>query len=162
MGFLHGVGGQHGETGLTAGHHVGMIAEDGQRVIGQRTGGNVEHAGHQLAGDFVHVGDHQKKSLRGGEGGGQRARGQRAVHSAGGAGFGLHLSDFDFLTEEVGSAVGSPFVGHFRHGGGRRDRVDGGHVAERIRDMADSGIAVTSKLDAQRNDLLSVGVLRNV
>ena len=39
---------QHGEAGLTAGHDIGVIAEDVQGVSGDRTGGHVEHAGQQL------------------------------------------------------------------------------------------------------------------
>ena len=49
-------------------------------------------AGQLLAGDLVHVGDHQQQALGGGVGGGQGAGGQRAVHRAGGAGLGLHLA----------------------------------------------------------------------
>ena len=45
----------------------------------------------QLAGDLVHVGDHQQQALRRGEGGGERAGLQRAVEGAGGAAFALHL-----------------------------------------------------------------------
>ena len=51
---------QHGKAGLTAGHDVGMIAEDVQSVAGHGTGGHVEHAGQQLAGNLVHIGDHQQ------------------------------------------------------------------------------------------------------
>ena len=152
--FLHAVGGQHGKAGLAAGHDVGMVAEDRQRVIGQRAGGNVEHARQQLAGDLVHVGDHQKQALRGGERAGQRARGKGAVHSAGGAAFGLHLGDADLLAKEVVAALRGPLVGHFGHGGGRRDGVDCGHIAERVCDVADGGIAVHGHLDAQVEDLL--------
>ena len=36
---------QHGEAGLAAGHNVGMVAEDVQRVGSDRTRGNVEYAG---------------------------------------------------------------------------------------------------------------------
>ncbi len=148
--FLHGVGGQHRKAGLTAGHNVGVISEDGQRVIGQRAGGHMEHRGQLLAGDLVHVGDHQKKSLRGGKGGGQRARDERAVNGARGARFGLHFRDFYFLTEQVLTAGSRPFVGDFRHRRRRSDRVDRRHIAERIRDMADGGIAVYGLFDAQR------------
>ena len=67
-------GAEHGEAGLAAGHHVGMIAEDGQGVRGQRAGRDVHAEAGQFAGDLVHVGDHQQQALRGGEGGGQRCR----------------------------------------------------------------------------------------
>ena len=92
---------QHGEAGLTAGVHVAVVAENAQRVGRDRTGGNVEHAGQKLAGDLVHVGDHQQQALRGGVGGGQRTGVERAVHGAGGAGFGLHLRNLDGGAEDV-------------------------------------------------------------
>ena len=128
-----------------------MIAEDVQGMIRQRAGGDVEHARHQLAGDLVHVRDHQQQALGSGERGGHRARGQGAVHGAGSARLGLHLSHADLLAEQVQAAMGGPLVGDLSHGGGRGDGVDSGHVAERIGDMADGGIAVNGKFDAQRN-----------
>jgi hypothetical protein len=42
----------------------------------------VEDGAGQLARDLVHIGDHQQQALRGGEGGGQRAGLQRAVHGS--------------------------------------------------------------------------------
>ena len=152
--FLHAVARQHRKAGLAAGHDVAVVAEDAQRVVGQRSGADVEHRGQLLAGDLVHVGDHQQKALGGGEGGGQRAGDQGAVHSARGAGFGLHLGDFDLLAEQVHSALRSPLVRDLRHGRGGRDGINGRHIAESIRDMADSGIAVYCLFDAQEKDLL--------
>ena len=97
-----GVGlGQHGKAGLAAGHNVGVVAEDVQRVGGHGTGGHVEHGGQQLAGDLVHVGDHQQQALGSGVGGGQGAGGQRAVHGAGSAGLRLHLDDLHGGAEDV-------------------------------------------------------------
>ncbi len=58
--FLHGGGGKHGKTGLAAGHNVRMVAEDGERMRRKRTGGNMKHAREQLAGNLVHIGDHQQ------------------------------------------------------------------------------------------------------
>ena len=57
--LLNGVGSQHRKAGLAAGHHVGVVAEDRQRVVSQRTSAHVEDAGQKLAGDLVHVRDHQ-------------------------------------------------------------------------------------------------------
>ena len=51
---------QHGKTGLTAGHHVGVVTEDVQRVRGDCTGGDMEHAGELLGGDLVHVRNHEQ------------------------------------------------------------------------------------------------------
>ena len=140
--LLNGVGSQHRKAGLAAGHHVGVVAEDRQRVVSQRTSAHVEDAGQQLAGDLVHVRDHQQQALRRGERRGERAGLQRAVHGTGGAGFGLHLRDADRLTKEILAIVRSPVIRNFRHRGRRGDRVDRCHFAERISDVADSGIAV--------------------
>ena len=148
--LLHGVGGQHRKAGLAAGHDVAVVAEDVQGMIRQRAGGDVEHARHQLAGDLVHVRDHQQQALGSGERGGHRARGQGAVHGAGSARLGLHLSHADLLAEQVQAAMGGPLVGDLSHGGRGRDRIDSGHVAECIGDMADGGVAVNGKFDAQR------------
>ena len=117
--LLHGGGSQHGKPGLAAAHHVAMIAEDGQGVIGQGPGGNVEHARQQLAGDLIHVGDHQQQALGSGKGGGQRAALEGAVNRAGGAGFRLHFRDLYLLAEQVQPTVCSPVVCNLRHGGGR-------------------------------------------
>ena len=61
--FLDGAGSQHGEAGLTASHHVGMVTEDGQGLGGEGAGRDVEHARKQFTGDLVHVGDHQQQAL---------------------------------------------------------------------------------------------------
>ena len=116
-------------------------------MIGQGAGAHVEHGGGQLAGDLVHVGDHQQQALGSGEGGGQGAGGQGAVHGTGRASLGLHFGDLHGLAEQVLTLLGGPLIGHLRHGGGRRDGVDGCHVAERVCDMADGGIAVHGHFD---------------
>ena len=102
LGLLHRVGGQHGEAGLAAGHDVGVVAEDGQGVGGQGAGGDVHDEAGQLAGDLVHVGDHQQQALRRGEGRGQGAGLQGAVDRAGGAAFGLHLDHLGHRAPDVG------------------------------------------------------------
>jgi hypothetical protein len=113
--LLHRAGGEQGEAGLPRRHDVGVVAEDGERVRGQGTGSHVQGEGGQLAGDLEHVGDHQQQALRGGEGGGQRAGLQRAVHRAGGAALGLHLHDLRHLTPEVGLALDRPGVRQLSH-----------------------------------------------
>ena len=152
--FLNGGRSQHGKAGLAAGHDVLMIAEDGQGMGGQGAGRYMEHAGQQLAGDLVHVGDHQQQALGGGEGGGQRARGQRAVHGAGRAGFRLHFGNVNRLAKQVLAALRRPFVHILRHRGGRRDGVDRGDIAERIRDVADRSVTVDRVLERHLGILL--------
>ena len=71
--FLGIVGAQHGIARLAAGHHVGMVAENGQGVGRQGTGGHMDHAGQLAAGDFIHIGDHQQQTLGSREGCSQRS-----------------------------------------------------------------------------------------
>ena len=100
--FLDGVGGEHGEAGGARGHDVAVVAEDGERVRGERAGGDVEDRGGEFAGDLVHVRDHQQQALRCREGGGERPRLQGAVQRAGGAAFALHLDDRGHGAPDVG------------------------------------------------------------
>ena len=55
--------GEQRETRLPHGHHVGVVAEDRQSLRRQRPGRHMHHARRQLAGDLVHVGDHQQQAL---------------------------------------------------------------------------------------------------
>ena len=140
---LLGIGlGQHGKAGLAAGHHVGVVAEDVQGLGGHGTGGHVEHAGEQLAGDLVHVGDHQQQALGSGVSSGQGARVQGAVDRAGGACLGLHLDNLHGVTEDVLAARGGPLVDAVRHGAGRSDGVDARHLGERVRYVRGRGVTV--------------------
>ena len=140
---LLGVGlAQHGKAGLAAGHDVGVVAEDVQRVGGQGTGGHVEHGGQQLTGQLVHVGDHEQQALGGGVGGGQRARGQGAVDGARRAGLRLHLDDLDGGAEDVLAALGSPLVHIVGHGAGGSDGVDARHLGKGVGHMGGRGVAV--------------------
>ena len=56
--FLYGRRSQHRKARLAAGHHVGVVAEDVQRVRRKRTGGYVHYHGQKFAGNLVHVGNH--------------------------------------------------------------------------------------------------------
>ena len=114
--LLHVALAQHGKAGLAAGHDVGVVAEDVQRLGGHGTGGHMEHGGQLLSRDLVHVGDHQQQALGGGVGGGQGAGAQRAVNRTGRAGLGLHLHHLDLGAEDVLQAVGGPLVHKVGHG----------------------------------------------
>ena len=61
--FLHGVRAQQREACLPAGHHVGVVAEDRQRVRGERPRRHVHRERGELARDLVHVGNHQQQAL---------------------------------------------------------------------------------------------------
>ena len=145
--FLNGIAGQHGEARLSARHDVLMVAENAEGVSRKSPCRNVENARQQFAGDFVHVRYHQQQALAGCEGGGQSARRERAVHGARRARFRLQFGHSDRLAEKVFLAGSRPFVRRFAHRGGRRDRVDGGYVAERICYVARGGVAVYGLFD---------------
>ena len=61
--LLHGRRAEHRPTGHPGAHHVGVVTEDRQRMRGQCAGGDVDHARRELAGDLVHVGEHQEQAL---------------------------------------------------------------------------------------------------
>ena len=64
--FLYGRLAQHTCAGLTTCIYVRVIAEDGKCMGSKRTSGYVENARELLAGNFVDVRDHKKKTLRSG------------------------------------------------------------------------------------------------
>ena len=144
--FLHGVGREHGKARLTASHDIGVVAENAEGVRRERSGGDMEDAGEQFARDLVHIGDHEEKTLAGGEGGGQRACGKRAVNGARRACLGLHLGYFKDIAEDVLSALTRPLVAVFRHGRGGGDGVNSRNIGKRIRYMRRSGITVDCHL----------------
>ncbi len=119
-----------------------MVAEDGKSLCCQGTCRNVEHAREKLAGDFIHIGDHQQETLRCGVGGGEGTGLQRAVNGTGGTGFALHLDHFHGLTENVFSAACTPFVNVFGHRRRRGDRIDGGHFAKHVGYVRSSAVTV--------------------
>ena len=100
--LLHVVGGQQRPAGLAHGHDVLMIAEDGQPLGGDRARGYMDDAGRELAGDLVHVGNHQQQTLRRGEGGRQAAALQSSVHCRHGAAFALHFHHVGNVPQMLG------------------------------------------------------------
>ena len=114
--FLYGVAAEQGEACLTSCHYVSLIAEDVESVSCDSSCCYMEHAGSQLAGDFIHVRDHEEKTLRRRERSGESACCERAVDCACCACLGLHLLNLHNLTEDIFSALRSPFVAGFCHG----------------------------------------------
>ncbi len=115
---------EHGKAGLAAGHNVAVIAEDVQRVAGDGARGHVEHCGQKLAGNLVHIRDHQEQTLRGGVRGGESTGVESAVHGTGSTGFSLHLLHLYGCAENVLPAGRRPLIDVVRHGAGRSDGVD--------------------------------------
>jgi hypothetical protein len=141
-GFLHVVRGQEGPAGHAGGHDVLMVPVDGQGVGGDGAGGDVEDRRGALAGDLVHVRDHEEEALGGGEGRGEGARGEGAVHRAGGAGLGLQLDDLGDGAPYVLAALGGELVGELAHVGGGGDRVDRDDLAQGMGHVGGGGVPV--------------------
>ena len=119
-----------------------MIAEDRQGVRGQGTGRAVDDAGQQLAGDLVHIGDHQQQTLGCGVGGGQSTGGQRAVDSTGSTCLRLHLNNLDSVAKDVLPTGSGPLIHIVGHGAGGGNGVDASNLSKGIADVSGSSIAV--------------------
>ena len=140
--FLHVGFAQHGEASLTAGVHVGVVTEDVQSLRSNAASGHMEHAGQQLAGDLVHIGDHQQQALRGRVGGSQRTGCQRTVDGTGSTGLRLHLAHLDGGAEDVLLTVGCPLVHIVCHGRRRGDGVDTRHFGKGVADIRSRVVTV--------------------
>ena len=145
VGLLHRGRGEQRETRLADGHHVGVVAEDRQPLRRERAGGDVEHRRRQLAGDLVHVRDHQQQALRGGEGRRQCAALQRAVQRAGGPALALHLHHRRHAPPDVRPPLARPLVGQLRHRRGGCDRVDAADLVQPVGDRGGSFVAVNRR-----------------
>ena len=119
-----------------------MVAEDVQRMGSNAARRNVDNARQQLAGDLIHIRDHQEQALRRRVGGRQRAGCERAVHGARRTGFGLHLRYADFTAEKILSAGSRILIGLISHDRRRRDRIDRSNVGKRIGNMRGSVVAI--------------------
>ena len=143
---IHGLLGrrrhEHAVTGGAAGHKVGVVAENGVVVGGHHPGGDVDDAGEKLTAHGIHGGDHQHQALRRCESGSQSTGLKGTVAGTGGAGLRLHLDHIHGGAEEVLPSPLGPFVHLLRHGRRWCDRVDGGHLGERIGHMGRSSVAV--------------------
>ena len=113
----------------------------------------MEHCGQQLAGDLVHIGDHQQQALRSGVGGGQGAGCQRAVHSTGGTSLRLHLHNLNSVAKDVLAAGSGPLVHVVSHGAGRGDGIDASYFSERVADVGGSSIAVHGLEFSSQNEI---------
>ena len=142
VGLLHRGRGEQREARLADGHHVGVVAEDRQPLRRERAGGHVQHRRRQLAGDLVHVRDHQQQALRGGERRRQRAALQRTMQGAGGPALALHLHHRGHAAPDVRPPLARPLVGQLGHRRGGRDRVDAADLVQPVGDRGRSFVAV--------------------
>ena len=146
VGLLNGVRAEHRETGLTAGHNVAVVTENAETLARERASGNVEDRRSELAGDLVHIGNHEEQALRRRKGRRQRAGRQRTVNGTGGAAFGFHFDDRGNRAPDVRLRERGELVARLSHGRGRGDRIDRGHFGARERDLGGGGIAVNHDL----------------
>jgi hypothetical protein len=100
----------------------------------------------QLAGNLVHIGDHQQQPLAGGKGGGQRAGLQRPVNGPGGSAFGLQFHHGGDGAPDVGFAHGGPRIGVFPHGRGGSNWVNGNYFVGFVGNVGCRLVAVNSYL----------------
>ena len=152
--FLDVALGEHGKAGLTTRHDVGVIAKDVERLGSHGTSGHVENRGKALAGNLVHVGDHQQQALGSRVGGGQRTSAQRTVDGTGSTGLGLHLNNVNGRTEDVLLALRGPLVDMIGHRAGRRNGIDSRHLGVRIRYVC-GGLVAVHRLELTRHIPLS-------
>ena len=152
--FLDVALGEHGKAGLTTRHDVGVIAKDVERLGSHGTSRHVENRGKALAGNLVHVGDHQQQALGSRVGGGQCTSAQRTVDGTSGTGLGLHLNNVNGRTEDVLLAPRGPLVDMIGHRAGRRNGIDSRHLGVRIRYVC-GGLVAVHRLELTRHIPLS-------
>ncbi len=85
----------------------------------------MKNAGKQFAGNFIHVGNHQQKTLGSGISACQGTSRKHSMYRARGSGFGLHFPHYDLLAKNVFRALYAKLVHDFRHGRRRRNGVNG-------------------------------------
>ncbi len=136
------VGTKHGPAGLTAGHDVGVVPEDGEALSRDGASGNMEDGRSELPGDLVHVRNHQQQTLGSGKGGGQRTGLQGAVNGTGRSPLGLHLDHLGDGSPDVLLSGGTFGVRDLAHAGRGGDGVDGDHFVGRVGDMGGSRTAI--------------------
>ncbi len=144
------------EAGLPNSHHVRLVAEDRQSLCRQRPGGDVQHGGRQLAGDLVHVRDHEQQALRSGERRRQRPALQRTVQRPRCSALALHLHDGGHGAPHVGPSLARPLVRQLGHRRRRRDRVDAADLVEPVGDRGGSLVAVDRRAHQSGSGNMSI------
>ena len=91
--LLDGGGAEEREARRSGRHHVGVVAEDRERVGRDRPRRDVEHRRGELSGDLEHVREHEQEPLGGRERRRECSRLERPVDGARGAALALHLHD---------------------------------------------------------------------
>ena len=140
--FLHAGGSELRPARLAAGHRVGMITENGDRMGGKSPCRHMHNARELGTGDAIHGRDHQHQALRGRIRGGEGPCFQRAVHRAAGAGFTFQFYQLHRLAEQILLSVGRPVIHVVGHRAGRGNRIDRGNFGKRIGSVCRRFVAV--------------------
>ena len=133
---------QHSAAGSSCTHDILMIAKNGQSMVGQCTGSDMENARKKFASYFIHVWKHEEHALRCCIGSSQRTALQRAVECAGCAAFGLHFNNMYGVAENVFLSVCGPFVYHFSHRRRRGNWINSSYFCEGVGNIRSSCIAI--------------------
>ena len=151
--LLHACGSQLGKARLAAGHGIGMVAEDGNRVRADGSGSHVHDTGEHGTRNAVHRRDHQHQALGSCVGGSERARLQSAVHGTAGTCLALQLYELNRLAEQILFAVSGPAVNMVGHRAGRRNGIDRSNFGKRIACVCGCLVAVHGFFD-EHNDII--------
>ena len=102
-------------AGGAGGHHVAVVAEDGQRPCAASERAAMWNTVRVSSPAILYMlGIISSKPWTGGKRRGQGAGLQRAVHGAGGAAFGLHFLTSGTVPHMFGLSLGAPLVGTIR------------------------------------------------
>ena len=122
-----------------------MVAEDAKSVRSQCTSRHVEYARQQLAGNLIHIGNHQQQALRSSVSCCQGTGLKRTVNSTGGSTFRLHFLHQNGFTEDVFTSCGSPFINILSHCRRRSDRINGRNFRKHVAHVSGSLITITGQ-----------------
>ena len=143
--LLHGTGKEHRPPGAAGGHDIAVVSKNGKPLRGQGTGGNVKNGAGQLAGNFIHVGDHEQQALAGRKGGRERAGLQRAMHGAGRPAFGLHFDHLRGCPPNVFVVMYTPDISQLTHHGRGGNGINSNDFTEFIGNLRGRLVAVNGR-----------------
>ena len=140
--LLHRSRGEHGPAGCSRSHHVAVVPENRERLRCDRSRRDMENATRQLAGDLVHIRNHQEQTLRCRECRAEGASLQGAMNGSRRAAFALHLNDRRHCPPQVSYALGRPLVSPFPHRRRGCNWIEGDYFVERIGDTGNRFVCV--------------------
>ena len=110
----------------------------------------MENTWKKFSGHLIHVRKHEQHPLRCRIGGSEGTTFQSTVEGTGSTAFRLHFYYMYRIAENILLAVGSPFVHHFGHRGGRGNRVNCSYFSKSVRNIRCRSIPVHSFCLSQR------------